>query len=241
MFGKKDRRELALIDDSRRRHLVTDWVIPTVWRFRRQLAPFGVAGLTLAAGGAALGVRLAADDGWLWGCYGVGGLCAAAWLSRLSGYDRGLGAVVTGTAAAWTLAVAYWPTSGALYGLWALGTPVLGLGWWMSGTLRAQLRADRVRHRWDTVAKLAGVAGAHLLGTRATPAGEVLRVKLTAGQNAKSMQREAIESAYELRPGAVKVEQDEANARVVFVHITETDPWTADLTHPALKILHTDN
>ncbi|WP_020523039.1 hypothetical protein [Catelliglobosispora koreensis] len=234
MFGKRKSKTnaLALIDD-RQRNTIAFALARLLWRFRRQLAPVAVALLVLAIAVTALIVRMTAGTGWLIASYAVAALCAFAWLTRLHGYDRGLAAIVLTITGPWTMLVAYQPGNGGLYGLWALATPVLGLGWWMSGTLRAQLRADAVKQRWNTVAQIAGVAGSKLLATRKTPAGEVLTVKLAAGQTPEDISRKRIEGAYELRPGAVKVEQDKTNARKVLVHLTETDPWTQPLIHPA--------
>jgi hypothetical protein len=239
VFGRRKSQALTLLSEPQRG--LARIIAKGCWRYRRQLVPFAVSWLVLGAGIAALILRSTAGTGWLIATYAVGCLCAAAWLTRLNGYDRGLAAVILTAAGIWTVLVAYQPAALTLYGVWFLATPVLGLGWWLSGTLRAQLRADKVQAKWAKVAQLAGIAGAHLLSSKKTPAGEVLSVKLDAGQTAEDISRKKLESAYELRPGAVKVEPDKTNARRVTIHMTETDPWTAELSHPALAVLHTNN
>jgi hypothetical protein len=69
--------------------------------------------------------------------------------------------------------------------------------------------------------------------------GEVMTVKLAAGQTASDVNAKRLESAFGLRPGAVKVQTDKASARRVHVHVAEVDPWEQDLAHPALTLLQT--
>jgi hypothetical protein len=212
-----------------------------LYRWRWQLTPIYVA---LAAPFAAWTVAIihaVADPKWTVGLYAVGGLCAAAWLAfgmrRL--YDRLYGVAVLAAAGWWTLAVAMHPARGWLYGLWALGWPLLGLGWWCGPAFRSLITLDRMTKRWNSVAELAGIAGAKLTAVRNTPVGRVLTIILPGNHTARDVNRERIEAGYEFRPGSVTVVRDKKNARRIDLHVIERDPWESGRTidHPLLAAL----
>jgi hypothetical protein len=209
-----------------------------MFRYRRQLTPVYVAVAVWSAGWLAWPILWLAGGWWMFGFYAVGTLCGLAWLYRVSHpYDKLLGFVVLAAALVWTLLMANDPLRPNLWGAWLLAWPVVGLGWWLGPSLRGQLRADRVRGRWASAAGLAGLAGAHLTSSRATRVGEVLTIELSGEQTADDVKANRLESAMELRPGAVKIERDKANARRVHVHVSEVDPWAQDLVHPAMNLV----
>jgi hypothetical protein len=182
-----------------------------------------------------------ADVGWFIGAFGVAVVCVACWLifGMTRAYDRTYAAAVTAVAFGWLLALAWYPGSRFLYGLWALGWPVVGLGWWCGPTLRSAATLDRMRKRWDSVAELAGIAGAKLTNVKNTSVGRVLTVALSGNNTARDVDRDRIESGYQYRRGSVTVVPDKANARRVDLHVVDRDPWESgrSIAHPAIAAL----
>jgi hypothetical protein len=182
-----------------------------------------------------------ADLGWFIAVFAVAAACVACWLvfGMTRAYDRVYAAVVTAVAFGWLLALAWHPGSRFLYGLWALGWPVVGLGWWCGPTLRSAATLDRMRKRWDSVAELAGIAGAKLTHVKNTSVGRILTVVLPGNNTARDVNRDRVESGYQYRRGSVTVVPDKANARRVDLHVVDRDPWASgrSVAHPAVAAL----
>lgn len=223
------------------RHPVLHAVGAAVYRWRWQLTPLFVAvPLPLAGWGLAL-MWAHAPTVWFAGVYAVAAACLVAWLAvgmtRL--YDRVYASVAAVVVLAWLSAVAVRPGTGWLYGVWALGWPLVGLGWWCGPALRSAAALNRMRARWDSVAELAGIAGAKLTGAKTTTVGRVLSVVLPGNHTAKDVNRDRIESGYQYRRGSVTVVPDKTNARRVSLHVVDRDPWESGRTiaHPAVANL----
>jgi hypothetical protein len=223
------------------RHPVLHALGAAAYRWRWQLTPLYVAlPLPMIGWGLAL-IWAHLAVGWFIGVYAVALACLVAWLligmSRL--YDRIYTSAVALVALAWLFALAVHPGTGYLYGLWALGWPLVGLGWWCGPTLRSAAALDRMRKRWDSVAELAGIAGAKLTGVKTTAVGRVLSVVLPGNNTAKDVNRDRIEAGYQYRRGSVTVVPDKTNARRVSLHIVDRDPWESGRTiaHPAIANL----
>jgi hypothetical protein len=210
-----------------------------VFRYRWQLTP-----LLVAAPMPVLGWILALTY-WLWpawtqGGFAVGAVCAAVWvwqgLERL--YDRILGAVVAAIALTWLFAIAVNPAAGALYGLLALGWPILGVFWWCGGAFRGRILQDKIAKKWARIMEQAGVAGAKLIRHRATDVGEQVTVEVP-GDATNDLSKKRVEQAMGGRRGSVHLAQDKGNARRTTIHTMDRDPWAdgAVQPHPILAVL----
>jgi hypothetical protein len=229
------------INPTAHRHPLLHLIASVLYRWRWQLTPLFVA-LSLPIVGWCLALLWAhADMGWFIAVFAVAAACVACWLivGMTRAYDRIYTATVTLVAFGWLLALAWHPGSRFLYGLWALLWPVVGLGWWCGPALRSAATLDRMRKRWDSVADLAGIAGARLTGVKNTAVGRVLTVVLPGNNTARDVNRDRIESGYQYRRGSVTVVPDKANARRVDLHVVDRDPWSSgrSIAHPAIVAL----
>lgn len=211
-----------------------------IFRYRWQLTP-----LLVAAPMPLIGWILALTY-WLWpawtqGGFAVGAVCAAVWvwqgLERL--YDRILGAVVAAIVLTWLFAIAVNPAAGALYGLLALGWPILGVFWWCGGAFRGRVFQAKMIKKWGRIMEQAGVAGAKLIRHRSTDVGEQVTVEVPGDKTAKDVSKDRVEGAAAARPGSVHLARDKGNARRVTIHTMERDPWAdgAVQPHPILAVL----
>jgi hypothetical protein len=210
------------------------------YRYRWQLTPAFVAGSLLPLG------WIAALTFWLWpawtlAAFAVGAGCAAMWVWQglQRRYDRILGAVVSAVCLAWLLAVAVEPGAGALYGVLLLGWPVLGIFWWCGGAFRSGRAMAHLRKRWDTIANLAGIAGAKLVRAENTDVGEVLTVELPGDKTQRDVSRTRVEAAMNTRPGGVHLVNDDKRARRVTIHHVVKDPWAdgSEVAHPLMAVV----
>lgn len=211
-----------------------------LFRYRWQLLPLFVAAPLPVLGWIAA-LTLWLWPGWTLAAFGVAGGCAAVWVWQglQRRYDRMLGAVVAALTLAWVLAVAVNPAAGALYGLWLLGWPILGLFWWCAPAFRSGKALAGLRLRWGNVAELAGIAKAKLLRARDTEVGQVLTVELPGDKTQREVSKERLEAAFGARPGSIHVVRDDTHARRVTIHKVDRDPWANDAVqpHPVLAVL----
>jgi hypothetical protein len=240
---KRKSRDLYVgISPNSSRHPVWRAIGEAIYRWRWQLTPlFVTLPLPIIGWGLALmWAHLAL--GWFIAVYAVALCCVVAWLviGMHRPYDRIYTSTVTLIVFAWLTLVAVHPGDGRLYGWWALGWPLVALGWWCGPALRSNTALDRMRKRWDSVADLAGIAGSKLTGVKDTAVGRVLSVVLPGNHTAKDVNRDRIESGYSYRRGSVTVVPDKANARRVDLHVVDRDPWESGRTiaHPAIANLH---
>jgi hypothetical protein len=229
------------ISPTAQRHWILATIGRALYRWRWQLTPLYVA-LPLPFAGWGLALLWAfAHVGWFIAVFAVAAACTVCWLivGMTRTYDRIFAAMVALVVLGWLLALAWHPSDGHLYGVWALGWPVAGLGWWCGPALRSAATLDRMRQRWDSVAELAGIAGAKLTNVKNTSVGRVLTVVLPGNNTARDVNRDRIESGYQYRRGSVTVVPDKANARRVDLHVVDRDPWESGRTiaHPAIAAL----
>jgi S-DNA-T family DNA segregation ATPase FtsK/SpoIIIE len=92
-------------------------------------------------------------------------------------------------------------------------------------------RAEGLVGGWAQTAQAAGLAGTTLSPATTTPFGWTAKLLLRPGQTIADAirQREALESALDLRPRSVRLEEDPSRARQVLVRVVERDPHAAPI------------
>jgi DNA segregation ATPase FtsK/SpoIIIE, S-DNA-T family len=98
-------------------------------------------------------------------------------------------------------------------------------------------RAEGLVGGWPQTAQAAGLAGATLSQVTTNPFGWTAKLLLRPGQTIADAvrQREALESALDVRPRSVRLEEDPDRARQVLLRVVERDPhagpipWTGPL------------
>jgi FtsK/SpoIIIE family len=92
-------------------------------------------------------------------------------------------------------------------------------------------RAEGLVGGWPKTAQAAGLAGTSLSHLTTTPFGWTAKLLLSPGQTIADAlrQREALESALDVRPRSVRLEQDPSRARQVLVGVVERDPHAAPI------------
>jgi DNA segregation ATPase FtsK/SpoIIIE, S-DNA-T family len=99
---------------------------------------------------------------------------------------------------------------------------------------------------WAQTAQAAGLAGTTLSHLTTNPFGWTATLRLRPGQTIADAlrQREALESALDLRPRSVRLEEDPSRARQVLVRVVERDPhaapipWTGPVAGSIRRPLH---
>jgi S-DNA-T family DNA segregation ATPase FtsK/SpoIIIE len=84
---------------------------------------------------------------------------------------------------------------------------------------------------WAKTAQAAGLAGTTLSHLTTNPFGWTAKLRLRPGQTIADAirQREALESALDVRPRSVRLEEDPSRARQVLVRVVERDPHAAPI------------
>jgi S-DNA-T family DNA segregation ATPase FtsK/SpoIIIE len=92
-------------------------------------------------------------------------------------------------------------------------------------------RAEVLGGGWAPTAQAAGLASTTLSHLTTTPFGWTATLLLRPGQTIADVirQREALESALDLRPRSVRLEEDPSRARQVLVRVVERDPHAAPI------------
>jgi S-DNA-T family DNA segregation ATPase FtsK/SpoIIIE len=92
-------------------------------------------------------------------------------------------------------------------------------------------RAEGLVGGWAQTAQAAGLAGTTLSHLTTTPFGWTAKLLLRPGQTIADAirQREALESALDVRPRSVRLEEDPSRARQVLVRVVERDPHAAPI------------
>ena len=95
----------------------------------------------------------------------------------------------------------------------------------------ATARAEGLVGGWAQTAQAAGLAGTTLSHVTTTPYGWTAKLLLRPGQTIADAirQREALESALDVRPRSVRLEEDPSRARQVLVRVVERDPHAAPI------------
>jgi DNA segregation ATPase FtsK/SpoIIIE, S-DNA-T family len=92
-------------------------------------------------------------------------------------------------------------------------------------------RAGMLLGGWPQTAQAAGLAGASLSQVTTTPFGWTAKLLLRPGQTIADAvrQREALESALDVRPRSVRLEEDPSRARQVLLRVVDRDPHAAPI------------
>jgi S-DNA-T family DNA segregation ATPase FtsK/SpoIIIE len=217
------------------------------YRYRSELAPFGVAGLVFAAGwwlhathpGAAVPIALAAAAV----CAVVSVVAARTRLKRYEWLGRRsecvYAALLTGIGGAWlSAATALGPTAGRLPAAWAIGTVMSAVPWWAHHRRRARVRVERTLEAWPGVAEAIGLAGATIRSAVVDVWGFTARIALPRGQTVSAAidRIPAIESGLATRPGAVRIEPDQTRADWLIMRVIERDPHAEPIPFPARTV-----
>lgn len=205
------------------------------YRARWALAPLYVAALCVPTGWVAAVFYVFVPD-WTYAGFVIATVCAVAfvWKGCRGPYDQGLAGVVAAVCLSWCLAVAHYPGWGALYGVWALTWPLLGLPWWAGSAFRSTKARARVKSQWSTwIGKATGGEG-RVTRTLDTETGTAVTYELGVDGTQHADARR-VELAGKLRPGSVVVEHDRKNAARATVHHIDREPWAdGETTHPIL-------
>ncbi|HLU96335.1 MAG TPA: FtsK/SpoIIIE domain-containing protein [Thermobifida alba] len=207
------------------------------WRYRVQLAPVYTATGLAAAGAAA---HAAWGEYWMIGAGASPAIAVSTWLyakvQDLEPFRRVWAAACTGAASAWvTAAMASGVLERPLPDLLVLGTAALGAPWWINRRTRSRVSVEQRIEAWPAIAATrAELRDSEVISAQATSWGWTARVKLAAGITGRRAieARDSIESALEVREGAVRIEPSKTSAREVTVHVTEVDPHAEPIIWP---------
>jgi len=160
-------------------------------------------------------------------------------LWRVCGIDRAIerayAAVVIAVGGGWMSgAIAHGPTCSPLPTVATVATVMLVIPWWAHRRRRAQVRVERTIEAWPDIADTIGLTGAQIVSVVVDAWGWTARVILRNGKaTTQAMDKiPAIESAFGLRPGSVRVFADEHRADRCMVRILETDPHAEPIPWP---------
>ena len=247
-LGHRQQVPLMLVADGEYAFVrIVEAISRSAYRYRSELAPFGVAGLVFAAGwwlhathpGAAVPIALATAAV----CAAVSVVAARTrlkqhgWLGRRS--ERLYMAVVTGIGGGWlSAATAFGPTTGRLPTLWAFGTVLCAVPWWAHHRRRARVRVERTLEAWPGVAETVGLAGATIRSAVVDAWGFTVRIALPRGQTVSTAidRIPAVESGLATRPGAVRIEPDQTRADWLIMRVIEQDPHAEPIPFPARTV-----
>jgi S-DNA-T family DNA segregation ATPase FtsK/SpoIIIE len=185
-------------------------VARSIWRYRSELAPVGVAFLMMVSGWYA---HVALSHGW-WLILGLSGV--AAWALGSFGAKIGIPALlerlyVTVTVlmcGTWlTLATAAGPFSSPLPQALGIGWLVLSVPWWANRRRRAKVRVERTIAAWPDIAQAVGLVGSEIMSATVDLWGWRARMRLARGQTITDVMTRipAIESGLGTHRNAVRV------------------------------------
>jgi S-DNA-T family DNA segregation ATPase FtsK/SpoIIIE len=217
-----------------------------IWRYRRELAPLGVAaGLALVA---TIGHQ-AAPAGWQL-AFVLSGILTVVWHFRASRPVERLYGVGVGLVGSVLLAVGWAVDVGHTWFLATLLAATIGLGvpWWLHTLPRGKLlnrkrapksvkaQAQAVVVGWPTIAEARGIAGVRLQQVVPDEFGWTMRLriptasKLTVRHVVAAI--DGLESSFRTRRGAVRVEPVAERADVCVVRVNLSDPLAAAADYP---------
>ena len=181
-----------------------------VWRYRSELAPFGLALATAAAAW-----WLHGHDAHWWPVIAALAAASVPVLAVAGGRigladlaERIYASTIAASAGAWlTAATAAGPAQRPLPLLIFIGTLVLAVPWWTHRRRRARIRVERKLAAWPEIAQAVGLAGSRVLSALVDIWGWRARFALARGQTIQDVitKLPAIESALGTHRGAVRV------------------------------------
>ncbi|GAA2842393.1 hypothetical protein [Kribbella solani] len=210
----------------------------TLHRYRWQMAPLYGGAATFAAGAAAheyvpalivAGAAAAGNAGaWWW---------AKQAFPRLS--ERIYTSTVAAAAGSWLVAAAAaGATTAPLPGLLGVATLGAGIPWWYHRRIRDHIIADRTQEAWPKIAELVDLSGTKLRQYRGQGANWEAKLQLVPGRHTIDDVKKAvarIETALQVRPGALRIREDKDRADWVNLAVVADDPFKKGLVipHPA--------
>ncbi|MCA1706850.1 MAG: cell division protein FtsK, partial [Actinobacteria bacterium] len=153
--------------------------------------------------------------------------------------ERAYAAVVIALGGGWmAVAIAQGPTTSPLPTIATLATVILGIPWWAHRRRRARVRVERTIQAWPDIADTMGLTGAQIASVVVDAWGWTARVILRNGKTTTQVidKIPAIESAFGLRPGSVRVFSDEHRADRCVVRVIETDPHSQPIVWPGSSV-----
>ena len=212
------------------------------WRYRSELAPFGV---TLVIVGAAWWLHAARPHWWLFVAVLAG---VAAWVAALFGARFGLAtriervyaAIAIYAAGVWlSVATALGPFVSPLPQALAVTALILSVPWWAHRRRRARVRVERKLQAWPDIAKAIGLAGSQVMSATVDVWGWRARFRLARGQTITDVVAKipAIESGLGTFRGAVRVyptPDDLANR--CELRVLDIDPHAGSIPWPGPSV-----
>jgi hypothetical protein len=208
------------------------------WRYRSELAPLGIAVMTLLAGcwtHAALAK---------WWAVILAGSSVAAWLVVFVGARFGLApiaervyaATATFLAGGWlTMATVLGPFTPPLPRVLGIGTVALAVPWWAHRRRRAKVRVERKLAAWPDIARAIGLAGSEVMSATVDVWGWRARFRLARGQTITDVTARvpAIESGLGTFRGAVRIYPTPDDLANRFeLRVLDTDPHADAIPWP---------
>jgi hypothetical protein len=208
------------------------------WRYRSELAPFGVTFLIACA---AWWLHSARPHWWgfVLGISAVASGVLAAFGARAgltSLIERLYASAATLTAGAWmSAATALSPFTPPLVQALAIGMPILSIPWWAHRRRRARVRVERKLEAWPDIAKAVGLAGSQVMSAIVDVWGWRARFRLARGQTIADVVAKipAIESGLGTFRGAVRVyPTPDGLANRCELRVLDIDPHAGAITWP---------
>jgi S-DNA-T family DNA segregation ATPase FtsK/SpoIIIE len=153
--------------------------------------------------------------------------------------ERAYAALVIALSGGWmAAAIAQGPMTSPLPTVAALAMVVLGVPWWVHRRRRARVRVERTLEAWPDIAESIGLTGAQIASVVVDAWGWSARVILRNGKTTTQTidKIPAIESAFGLRPGSVRVFPDEHRADPCALRVIETDPHAQPILWPGSAV-----
>ena len=212
------------------------------WRYRSELAPLGVAAVTLGAAwwthGAlakwwALILIVSSVAAWLMAAFGARlGLAPIA--------ERAYAAIAMVTVGGWLgIATLVGPFTSPLPQVMGIGTIVLAVPWWAHQRRRAKVSVERKLAAWPDIARAIGLIGSEVMSATVDVWGWRARFRLARGQTITDVTARipAIESGLGTFRGAVRVYPTPDDLANRFeLRVLDTDPHADALPWPGPSV-----
>jgi hypothetical protein len=212
------------------------------WRYRSELAPFGVAAGLVAA---AWWLHRTRPAWWLPIAVMAG---VAAWAVALFGgrwrfptlAERVYAAVTIYAAGVWlSAATAVGPFLPSLSQALVIGGLILSVPWWAHRRRRAKVKLDRKLQAWPDIAKAIGLAGSEVMSATVDVWGWRARFRLARGQTIADVVAKipAIESGLGTFRGAVRVYPTPDDlAHRCEIRVLDVDPHAGAIAWPGPSV-----
>ena len=212
------------------------------WRYRSELAPFGVAAMTV---GAACWTHAALAKWW---ALILIASTVGAWLIAVFGARFGLAPIAERAyAATVTFTVGGWLAMSSLLGpftpplpqVLGIGTLVLAVPWWAHRRRRAKVRVERKLAAWPDIARAIGLIGSEVMSATVDVWGWRARFRLGRGQTITDVTARipAIESGLGTFRGAVRVYPTPDDLANRFeLRVLDTDPHADAIPWPGPSV-----